>query len=366
MELVSRTMKNDNGKLDVIQHLRAVAALMVVIHHARNSMPRLVFNPLEGYPAFARGVDIFFVISGFIMYVAARDEHCVDFARKRIIRVVPLYWGATLALVVIATKFHPWSMASSDFLHVAKSLLFIPHYSPTQPDEIWPFLIPGWTLNYEMFFYAVFFIGLLIKAPLLITSILIIGLIFLGYFLEPSGAVLRTYTSPIMFEFLFGVWIGYLYANNILLGHAKRLLIVGFCGLFCLPLFAEGGVRIAGKISCSAMIVLGAVSLQKNASRNSLFSLLGDASYSIFLTHMVISLPVAYKLWNRTPVHGWWQFVAWISLSLLVSAVLGIFFYRYFEKPMLKWLQKKWKSPVRTRSDGVRQVAPANGPSLPR
>lgn len=350
-------MRNDSGKLDVIQYLRAIAALMVVIHHARNSMPWLAFNPLEGYPAFAWGVDIFFVISGFIMYVAARDEHCLGFMRKRIIRIVPLYWAATLALVVIATKFHPWSMASNDWLHVVQSLFFIPHYSPVQPGEIWPFLIPGWTLNYEMFFYAVFVVGLLIKAPLLVTSILIIGLILAGYFLELSGATLRTYTSPIMLEFLVGVWIGYLYTNNIFLRYAAGVLVIGFCGLLLLPSFVEGGERIVGKISRSAMIVLGAVSLQKNVLRNPVFGLLGDASYSIYLTHMVISLPIAYKLWNQTPVYGWLQFAAWISLSLFVSAVLGIFCYRYFEKPVLRWLQTKWKPPISVRNTSVRQVA---------
>ena len=150
---MSKTQSNDH--LLSIQYLRAVAALMVVFHHIINAKPWL-FNPLENYPSLATGVDIFFVISGFIMYVAARNEAPLEFLKKRIIRIVPLYWVATLAFVIVKTKLHIFSLTPEDWLHIAKSLAFIPHHDPTNPGKIWPYLIQGWTLNYEMFFYLIF------------------------------------------------------------------------------------------------------------------------------------------------------------------------------------------------------------------
>jgi len=197
-------MNDNRGQLISIQYSRALAALMVVLHHARNP-ENWLSNPLEGYSAFAWGADIFFVISGFIMYVAARNENHVDFLGRRIIRVVPLYWGATFALLAINTHYHIWLIDSGDFSHLINSLFFIPHYSPYHPDRVWPYLIQGWTLDYEMLFYLIFFFGLMIQRTLIVSNIAILSLFCLGILIEPQSAILKAYTKPILLEFLLGV-----------------------------------------------------------------------------------------------------------------------------------------------------------------
>lgn len=328
------------NQLVTIQYLRAVAALMVVIHHARNPAVWL-FNPLESYDAFSYGVDVFFVISGFIMFVAARDEAYYDFLRKRVIRVAPLYWVATILFVVISTRFNPWHAIFEDFGRIVKSLLFIPHFNPNAPDKIWPYLIPGWTLNYEMFFYLIFFCGLVVKKPVFVTN-LVIGILFvMGCVVHFDGPLFVTYTDPIMLEFLAGIWIGYLHTRFKLSGWFGFSLILGFFGLFLLP-FISNGYAIE-RLLCSFFVVLGAVSICGIAPYCKVFNILGNASYSIYLTHAVISLGISSRLWRLMPVEGWLQFLGWIIFSLFTSSIIGVLFHIYVEKPLLDWLLSKPK-----------------------
>ena len=129
----------------------------------------------DGFWLFGQaGVDIFFVISGFIMWVTTHDRPTTPlrFMTNRIVRIVPLYWLITLAVAAMA--FAVPSLFRGVVLtpeHVIKSLLFIPHYYPGMPTRVWPLLLPGWTLNYEMVFYLVFAIALLLPRRLMIPLI---------------------------------------------------------------------------------------------------------------------------------------------------------------------------------------------------
>jgi Acyltransferase family len=109
-----------------IQYLRALAALAVVVFHADP-------NAFTGQA----GVDIFFVISGYIMWMIARSEPTIlNFISARVTRIVPLYWLATM---IMSLHLH----APADA--VAKSMLFIPFIG--EQGRIWPVLVPGWTLD---------------------------------------------------------------------------------------------------------------------------------------------------------------------------------------------------------------------------
>jgi exopolysaccharide production protein ExoZ len=317
-----------------IQYLRAIAALMVVLHHAVTPKEWL-FNPLEGYPAFAWGVDIFFVISGFIMYFAARDEKPFAFLRQRIIRVVPLYWGATAAFLVIDTRFHIFSLSLSEISHVLKSLAFIPHYNLSRPSMIEPYLVPGWTLNYEMFFYFIFFVSLTCKRVMTVVTVSVLGLFFSGIFVDFNNAILKAYTHPILLEFLAGALVGYLYVNKLIPKNTWWLLPAGFSGLLSLPLIDDHNLILTGRTFFSTMILYGAISMGNDIFRSSIMNLLGDASYSIYLTHSVVSLGSAKLLWKQLAIERWGQFTGWVILSLGISVVVGIIVYRYIERPAL-------------------------------
>ena len=201
-----------------IQYLRGIAALMVVWHHARGQVPEIaqLFPNAFG----ASGVDLFFVISGFIMAVTASQstQGPWHFWRRRLIRVVPLYWALTL-LMVGAWLIRPalFKTLSPSWSTLAQSLLFIPHFSASFPDKVWPLLVPGWSLNYEMFFYGIFGLTLALPQRLRVPamSLFLLAMVSAGYLLEPLvSAAQSVYFSPLLLEFLLGVWIGSLWLQG--------------------------------------------------------------------------------------------------------------------------------------------------------
>lgn len=137
-------------RIDSIQLLRAVAAIAVVTQHV----------PIPIFGDGLWGVDLFFVISGFIMcHATARSGR--NFFLKRIIRIVPLYWLGTLFIYALAlTLPQLLNTTTANPVDLLKSLLFIPFIKGGIPV---PIVFQGWTLNYEMFFYGLFWISLLVS-----------------------------------------------------------------------------------------------------------------------------------------------------------------------------------------------------------
>ena len=158
-----------------IQYLRALAALLVVFVHAQEQYPiggRIIPSAFG-----LGGVDLFFLISGFVMTFTAAQRPLtrLDFLKRRVVRIVPLYWTMTLAtagLIFVAPALTRDShFAWSDLL---TSLSFIPHYNAGKAGSISPIIKLGWTLNYEMFFYLVFAALLPLKPWLRTTSALLV------------------------------------------------------------------------------------------------------------------------------------------------------------------------------------------------
>ena len=141
------------GKVNNIQGLRAFAAIAVAGFHTRFRFPHMrLFGSF--------GVEVFFVISGYIM-----ASICVSnsefFFRRRLLRIVPPYWTATVVMFLAALWFPNlmWT-TRPDVGELIKSLLFIPF--SRSDGSIEPILSIGWTLNCEMYFYAVLAVSLLI------------------------------------------------------------------------------------------------------------------------------------------------------------------------------------------------------------
>ncbi len=150
-----------------VVYLRAICAVFIVLFHAagRDDITGTGQSPLE--QAFALGasrVDIFFVISGFVLFIATAKrggEPPGGFLLRRIMRIAPLYWVFTLALASMALgwpKLFPNLKPTAQ--DIALSLFFILHFSASRPDKIWPILVQGWALTYEVIFYLMFTIAL--------------------------------------------------------------------------------------------------------------------------------------------------------------------------------------------------------------
>jgi len=273
-----------------IQYLRAVAAGLIAFQHAM------------GVPAFVHyaahfgtvGVDLFFVISGFIMWTTTERSQRgpVQFWLARIVRIVPLYWIFT-TLYVAAALITPESfyVVHLEAAHIVKSYLFVPATHPNL-GLVAPVYTLGWTLNYEMFFYLLFGFCLFVPWPrlrfaLLATTFLL--LVVCGLAVQPVGAIARTYTDPILLEFLAGVMLATLSPLLMRLGAAIGLVFIAAAILWVAVVYGYGFVpeRIVSHGLPAATAVAGALMIEPaaRARPSRLWLMLGDASYSIYLGH---------------------------------------------------------------------------------
>lgn len=323
--------------LNGIQYLRGAAAIAVVLFHAAE---KTGFHFAIG----AAGVDVFFVISGFIMWVvtAHREPTPLQFMRARIRRIVPLYWLATAVMVAGGLGgLFPNLVLTLE--HVLASLLFIPVRSPSS-GEIWPVLVQGWTLNYEMFFYLVFAASLYLtrswRLPV-ITGFLVL-LVTIGLLFDTSNAVILTFTRPIILEFLVGMVIGDFWLKGRMPSAA-----VGF-GLVALTLCGFAYVQ-AARLSFDALVcgplaaglVVGTLAIERGRRLAEVpsFNLLGDASYSIYLWHGFVIAVVA-KLGAILAIPP-----ALVFAAAVVSGVcFGICSHYLLEKQTLLTFRRKLKA----------------------
>jgi exopolysaccharide production protein ExoZ len=325
-----------------IQYVRGIAALMVVWHHARHQVPGLD----EWFPIFfsafgATGVDLFFVVSGFIMAITTRQSEGspIDFMIRRLVRVVPLYWFLTLLMVAFALAqpaLFKTVVIGPDAL--IKSLFFIPHYSTGIPDSIRPLLVPGWTLNYEMFFYLVLALCLFlprVHRPVAVPAVmaLLVGTnIAFGPF---TDAIAISCTNPLLLEFALGFVIGELHATKRIDIPAHLALFFVLAGLVILQTCRELPGAPYLPFAGAGLVIVGVLRVPFGNLPNRGLKLLGDASYSIYLTH-IFTLGILRVVWVRLDVlqPSFEAAGLWMSLSLACCSAAGILCYWWIEKPL--------------------------------
>jgi exopolysaccharide production protein ExoZ len=325
-----------------IQYLRALAAMMVVWHHALGQIAS--YSNFIVLPEFGpSGVDLFFVISGFIMIVTTTAKPLTpwQFFELRIVRVVPLYWLVTLLMIgcaIVAPSAFKTLLFSP--AAVAKSLFFVPYYSLSFPNEVWPVLVPGWTLNYEMFFYAIF--ALTLALPLGIRMIWLVAilsaLVTTGRLLQPTNPIAFVYTSPLLLEFGLGAIIGYLWIRKGLEVGLTMSLTAVVVGL--LMLFNRGDLWGYSPMAGATLTVIGCLHAWMRTWDSRFLLAMGDASYSIYLTHL-FTLGATRVVWVRlVPDASLSLAVAFMITALAVCAAVGWICYRWIEKPLTKHLRR--------------------------
>jgi exopolysaccharide production protein ExoZ len=326
-----------------IQYLRGVAALMVVWFHGVEQIPGIdAFFPVHIGNA---GVDLFFVISGFIMVVTTHNATMspLEFMRRRVIRIVPLYWLLTLVMVAVAlcapSLFKTLLVLPQTLV---QSLLFIPHFSHSFPDRIWPLLVPGWSLNFEMFFYLLFAASLALpgryRLGALVGTLLVlsgVGMSF-GPF---ASACAQVYTSPLLLLFVSGGLLGrwWLHHRRELPVAAAVLLMIGGAVLMLLP--DQPVLGSFSQMIGATLTVTGALHARFAAWKNPVLKALGDSSYSLYLTH-IFTLGVLRIVWTyvgpveQTRVSA----TCFMLLAMLACGGAGVLAYRWVENPLLRRL----------------------------
>lgn len=357
-------------RVNSIQFLRAVAALLVVYEHSMDiqtefgiSWQQKLFH-LKYFGCI--GVDLFFVISGFIITYVANKYNGLDegvhFLKKRFFRINPVYYIATfIFLGVYLLQMYMYAPLRSFFYDTTNSLIDSALIIPLSGDIKFyaPLLIVGWTLSFEWLFYLLFFIFIAgnVKRKTLFLSSLILLLIILGLLVQSSDLRLNFITNPIMLEFVSGVLICQVYLSHKKMPVTIGILLLSFGVISYLILIRLGyGTvwnyleTISGKSSLarfllwgipSSSLVIGCVLLEKNAKLHKLWSnkwvlLAGDASYSIYLIHwpVLILLMMLYrKIGFFLPV----DIMIW--LQVIIAVFISIAFYKLIEKPLLKNLK---------------------------
>jgi exopolysaccharide production protein ExoZ len=327
----------DTDLIRSIQYLRAVAALTVVWVHARFVIPGIADQLGEPYLG-GSGVDLFFVISGFIMVVTtARDDLTPQkFFMLRVIRVVPLYWVATLALIAweAGGGFAPFEISS-----IAKSLLFIPFSWLGDAKGLWPILANGWTLNYEMFFYALFALSLAaprrVRFPALgltLGSLVVIGRVF-GPFASPLASF---YSSPLLLEFAAGMILAHGWLRDGWRSGLPLSLFLIVFGFYCMGSLHSRSMIMGGAF----LVVSGCLNPRICAIQNRPLLELGNASYSIYLIHQFVLEALAWSWTRMFPRITWVSSASFAALALVLCAVVGCLCYRFIEQPMTSQLRK--------------------------
>lgn len=306
-----------------IQILRGIAATIVVIYHA---LARFGMH----FPALAAGVDIFFVISGFVMVVSTQQSALTPttFLKRRLQRIVPLYWIAllvTLGMIICGVMDRPLPQRSE----ILKAFTFI-SYTDTYLNQPVPFLGVGWTLNYEMEFYILFAMTMFLSPVRQICALAVLFLIAVMFrpFTDLNSGFAFRVTSPLPFEFLFGMAI----ANvRDVLGRIsfRILLFILLIGVTLLVLNFPSARFITGGVP-SAMIVAAFVGVDQRYCWQSLSIglAIGNASYALYLFHGFVVLVGSFFI-SRS-----WIIVGPIIIIIL-AVLLALLIHRYIEKPII-------------------------------
>ena len=350
----------DNKRLEGLQALRAVAALMVVIFHAAS-----VWREKTGAASFFgpwdmgwAGVDLFFVLSGFVMVWVTQDREtrggraALVFFWKRLTRILPIWWvlcalmGAYF-LVAYGHPAPPPEEGASGRFWLSMALW---------PQEMLPVLTVGWTLTFEMGFYALFALLILIPSRFRLPILLLWGAVILWSWrvngpppLWPdswSGILL----SPMCLEFIFGAIV----AQIILVSYPPRpiafaLICGGVTGIISFMILGDASASQTGGLAeysrvwvfglPATLIILGLAGLEVDESFKlpKILTDLGDASYALYLLHLLLLLTIVRSLdWVGDLSVTGVSFVIFVIGGTILCAIASLYVHRYLEQPLLR------------------------------
>lgn len=334
--------------LSSIQFLRFVAALMVVIYHAGATAVQVGGSFPQWFLDLAwigsAGVPVFFAISGLVMYhtsarAFARPGAPAAFAVRRLLRIYPVYWFAALLFLA----FPPLYLAGwrDDPQGTLLALLLVPGHAAG-------IITPGWTLAYELYFYGVFAVMLLLPsfAAVLTLSLFFFASVAAGLVLPFANPLLELATNVQLLVFLSGVLIahGVLGGAGLRLGIAPSLpLALAAVGFALAPVLHHQRVPAVVSLGLPAIALVAAAALAEAQGRVPrlvrAWSWLGDSSYALYLVHVLVMWHAAtwFGPHGDSAAAGG---VRVVGLTLL-SLAAGFAVHHVFERPLMGWLRRQ-------------------------
>ena len=343
-----------SAKFTVVQQLRGISIALVVFWHVLNKTG--LHCPFFGDPI---SIDTFFIVGGFIMFYSSHN----DFGRpgavsayywRRFARLIPLYWICVIVYVLGVTF-----ATDQPLIHpsaILATLFFIPYnfslvnHAHT-PDAVYGV---GWFLDYLVLFDLVFgfFLFLPRAAGTIAASATLVLLVLVGLF-PTDLSIVAAWTRPVALKFVAGLGLGYLYLYRERFGLVLKvrapllwfaaLFTVAFVGTYLggggLSPLGWGGLSPLGwrpfnsaVALCLAFVAIFSQAPKSNGFVARTFHAMGDASYSIYLSHMLVLL-VAFKIWHIAGLQAVLSPWIFVGLMLPTCVVIGRYIYRYFEAP---------------------------------
>lgn len=358
------------ARLSILQVARAVAANAVVVCHLssiteKHTGPFYRDDALYGIA----GVDLFFVLSGFIMAaVAGRQTTPGAFLLRRAARIYPAYWLVTLVVLAAAIARPEWVNASVQTeISIWKSFL------------LWPqemtLLMVGWTLMHEVYFYLVFALILALRAPLLTGLAAWLAAIVCAWLLLPAdilaeNAAVRIATSPMTLEFMIGALVGIAFLRK-RMPFYRTAAAVGVGALVAVWTFGPpGSVLLADPnlaalrvvmfgLPCAALLyALVAWESQADPRPPALLVNLGDWSYATYLTHLLVISALGRIVGASLP-DG--TISTWILVlgGLVASNAVGAMMFIWFERPAARFATALFDSKRGNAPSRPRRAAPS-------
>ncbi|KRQ17380.1 hypothetical protein AOQ71_02275 [Bradyrhizobium manausense] len=332
-----------------VQILRGLAACLVLFYHNA-----LVMSDRSGSAAFRlyfgqAGVDIFFAISGFVIVIVTVNswgmkEAAGPFLLRRVLRVVPLYWiFTTVKILTLITMPNVGEHTRLSVSLVVCSYLFIPPWSPDHYG--FPILQPGWTLSFEMLFYICFACALTtgFKRPVVWLSLSFVLLTGLGFAQPGKFGSFSLLLNPLLLEFVLGMLVGWATVRRMLLPTyialplgSVLLLVIGASNVLGPEIILY---RVVFWGLPGALLLLSFVSLDRYfTGASARFPIaLGEASYSLYLTHPFVVGASWSVLSKYTLLSGLWLWFPYL-LIICVAAIFALLVHRYVEGPLTRLL----------------------------
>lgn len=340
----------ERGRLNNVQVARGLAALSVAIGH---SLGQFINHPIAGMhqvstplgAVWGNGVDVFFVISGFIMYYMTHDRfnregYALEFIKRRILRVAPIYWVfTTLMLLMILVAPSAVNSNVVGLQYALSSYLFIPEMRAD--GQYHPLFGLGWTLNYEFFFYTAFAVALIAPVrrglPALIAFFVLLAIVHPRM---PEGP-LQFWSEPIILEFIAGIGLAALFIRGVRLSFATAL--IGMVASVALAIALNRGFPDAERLLRSGLpsiLLSAALILSPERRWPSGIVLIGDASYSLYLSHpfLLNAVTAGWRVLGL-PLDGY----SYLLVLITGSVGFGVIVYRWLETPLVFYLRRQFE-----------------------
>ncbi|MBP1696418.1 MAG: putative acyltransferase [Deltaproteobacteria bacterium] len=345
-------------KIENIQGLRGIAILLVILVHLKELDKKFGHGERilsDFFLIGASGVDLFFVISGFVLVAATREvfQHpasILHFFYNRLSRIYPLYWFYCAMILAVFLVRPEWVPALHEGrTSIMESLLLL-------PQDVFPFLPVAWALVHVIYFYCVFTI-FMVASEKRLTGLLMLWalLVIIGNLLYQYGPfshstpIIKLITSPLTIEFIVGCVIAKLIQRGMkslgstIMIVGAALLLTGYGLYYALApgTAPRDWLRMAIFGVPCILMVYGAVTME--LSSNIVFPrwvrFLGDASYSIFLSHAIVLLPIG-RLWGMFPIPGKMDNIFVMIIMTGLALLVGIGSYLIIERRISSFLKR--------------------------